>query len=374
MSTIAGSVTGSNMADAASFIGQPISVIPTPAPFADLDLLQQNLRKMADYFAPRRAKLRPHFKSHKCVELARRQLDAGAAVGITCAKLSEGEKLWEGGITDILIANQVVGETKAQLLAAMNRTAKVRCAVDSLVNAQQLSAAAKEAGTRIPVLIEVDIGMRRCGVPPGAPAVKLAQEILRLPGLHFDGIQAYEGHIVTLPDLGERTRRVREAFAGAIETRRQLERAGIPVAIVSGGGTGTYDITGDIEGMDEIQAGSYALMDWSYKLIRPEFEVERWILATVISSHPDYAVVDVGYKGLGCEFGLPIIDGYPEAKARSGSEEHTTFDGLHANVGDKVRVIPSHGCTTHGLHRKMWVTRGNVIVDLWPIEGAGCLE
>lgn len=340
----------------------------------DLDLLEQNLRKLAAYFGSRSCKLRPHFKSHKCVELARRQLAAGSCTGITCAKLAEAEQLVAGGIQDVLIANQVVGADKAQRLAALNRQATVRCAVDSLFSVRQLAAAAKEAGVVIPVLMEVDIGMRRCGVAPGAPALELAKEILRFPSLRFDGIQSYEGHIVTLPDLEERTRKVQDAFAAAVETRRQLERAGIPVAIFSGGGTGTYDITGNIEGIDEIQAGSYALMDWSYAVVRPEFVVARWILATVISSHPEYSVVDVGSKGLGCEFGLPTVDGHPEAKARSLSEEHMTFDGLRANVGDKVRVIPSHGCTTHNLHRKMWVIKQNRIVDMWPIEGAGCLE
>jgi D-threonine aldolase len=355
-------------------IGQPIAAIPTPAPVADLDLLEQNLRKMADYFSSRSCKLRPHFKSHKCVELSRRQLAAGACTGITCAKLAEAEQLAAGGIADILIANQVVGEDKARRLAALNRGATVRCAVDSLVSARQLSAAATEVGVRIGVLIEVDIGMKRCGVLPGAPTLKLAQEISRLPGLRFDGIQSYEGHIVTLPDLDERTRKVREAFAAAVATRRELEGAGFPVAIFSGGGTGTYDITGNIEGIDEVQAGSYALMDWSYANVRPEFVVARWILATVVSSHPTYAVVDVGTKGIGCEFGLPIVADHPEAKTRSSSEEHFAVDGLSAKVGDKVRVIPSHGCTTHNLHRQMWISRGGVIVDVWPIEGALCME
>lgn len=355
-------------------IGQPISAVPTPAPVADLDLLEQNLRKMAAYFARRHAKLRPHFKSHKCVELARRQLAAGSARGITCAKLAEAEQLAAGGIKDILIANQVVGLDKVKRLAALNRNSTVRCAVDSVFAAKQLSAAAVEAGARVSVLIEVDIGMRRCGVAPGAASLKLAQEISRLPGLRFDGIQAYEGHIVTLPDLEERTRKVREAFALVVSTRRELEAAGFPVAILSGGGTGTYDITGNIEGIDEIQAGSYALMDWSYATIRPEFQVARWILATVISAHPTYSVVDVGTKGMGCEFGLPIIADHPEAKTRSSSEEHFAVDGLIANVGDKVRVVPSHGCTTHNLHRQMYIARGGKIVDVWAIEGALCME
>ena len=128
-----------------------------------------------------------------------------------------------------------------------------------------------------------------------------------------------------------------------IETRRELERAGLPVTMVSGGGTGTYDITGDLDGMDEVQAGSYALMDWSYARVRTEFVVARWILATIVSSHPGYAVADVGTKGLGCEFGPPLVAGRPEATARSVSEEHTTFDGLQADVGDTVRLVPSHG-------------------------------
>lgn len=357
-----------------ALIGQLPETIPTPAPVVDLDRLEQNLRHLAAYFGSRACKLRPHFKSHKCVELARRQVAAGACVGITCAKLAEAEQLAAGGIRDILIANQVVGADKARRLAALNGRATVRCAVDSPGNARQLSTIATEAGVVIRVLIEVDIGMRRCGVPPGAPTLALAREISGLPGLRFDGLQAYEGHVVDLPNFEERRRRVCDAFAAVIQTRRQLEAAGLPVPILSGGGTGTYDITGNLEGVDEVQCGSYALMDWSYARIRPEFVVARWIQATVISAHPGYAVVDVGTKGLGCEFGPPLLEGSPDAKARSTSEEHTSFDGLKAEVGQKVRLIPSHGCTTQNLHRRLWLTRGGKIVDVWPIEGAGCLE
>jgi D-serine deaminase-like pyridoxal phosphate-dependent protein len=357
-----------------TLIGQSAETIPTPAAVADLDRLEQNLSHLAGYFSSRACKLRPHFKSHKCVELARRQVAAGACVGITCAKLAEAEQLAGGGIKDILIANQVVGADKARRLAALSGRATVRCAVDSAENARQLSAIAIEAGVVIQVLIEVDIGMRRCGVSPGEPALALAREISGLRGLRFDGLQAYEGHVVTLPDPEERRRRVCEDFALVIETRRQLMAAGLPAHILSGGGTGTYDITGNLEGVDEVQCGSYALMDWSYARIRPEFVLARWIQATVISAHPGYAVVDVGTKGLGCEFGPPLLEDYPDAKARSTSEEHTSFDGLKAEVGQQVRLIPSHGCTTQNLHRRLWLTRAGRIVDVWPIEGAGCLE
>jgi D-serine deaminase-like pyridoxal phosphate-dependent protein len=329
---------------------------------------------MADYFAGRPCKLRPHFKSHKCIELVRRQLAAGGCSGITCAKLSEAEQLVVGGIKDILIANQVVGPDKARRLAVLNRKATVRCAVDSLDNARELDTAARKACAHIPVLVEVDVGMKRCGVPPGAPALELAQEIAHLTGLRLDGLQGYEGHVVALPDRAERAQRAREALGPLIETRRMIERAGIPVAMVSSGGTGTYDITSNIEGINEVQCGSYALMDGAYVRVRPDFVVARWVLATVISSHAGWSVVDVGVKGLGCEFGPPTIEGYSDAKARYSAEEHTPFDGLTAKVGDKVRLIPSHGCTTQNLYRQMWITRSDKIVDLWPIEGAGCLE
>jgi D-serine deaminase-like pyridoxal phosphate-dependent protein len=268
----------------------------------------------------------------------------------------------------------VVGADKARRLAALNRQATVRCAVDSLENARQFSGVATESGVCIPVLLEVDIGMKRCGVPPGTPACELARELSRLPGLRFDGLQAYEGHVVDLPDPAERRRKTCDAVAQVIETRRVLERAGLPVAMVSGGGTGTYDITGSLDGMDEVQCGSYALMDWSYARVRTEFVVARWILATIVSSHPGYSIADVGAKGLGCEFGRPLVAGRPEAEARSVSEEHTTFDGLQADVGDTVRLVPSHGCTTQNLYRRMWIMRSGTIVDLWPIAGSGCLE
>lgn len=357
-----------------SLIGQLIDAIPTPAAVADLDLLNQNLRRMADYFASRHAKIRPHFKSHKCVELSRRQLAAGSCSGVTCAKLSEAEQLAAGGIEDILVANQVIGMDKARRLAALNRDRMVRCAVDSVFSARQLAEAAKEAGVRISVFMEVDTGMKRCGVLPGEPALELAREISRLDGLRLDGIQAYEGHLVSILDFEERRRKTEAAFAPVVETRKQIEQAGIPVGILSSAGTGTYDITGNIAGIDEVQVGSYALMDWSYALVRPEFVIARWILATVVSARSTHAVVDVGTKGIGCEFGSPKVEGHPDVTVRSTSEEHVPFDGLHAQVGEKVRLVPSHGCTTHGLHHQMWIVRDGIIVDVWPIEGAGCLE
>ena len=357
-----------------SYIGKPAGSVPTPALVADIDAIDANLALLAGYFADRRVKLRPHFKSHKCVTLARRQLAAGSAVGITCAKLSEAEALVAAGIGDVLIANQVVGRAKADRLAALNHSATVRSAVDDAGNVAELSAAAVAAGVTLGILVEVDIGMGRCGVAPGDPATALARAVAAADGLRFDGLQGYEGHVITLPNVDERREKVLASFAPLIETRRALEAEGLPVAIVSSGGTGTYDITCEIDGVDEIQAGSYALMDHRYKTVRPEFAIARTVLATIVSARPGRSVADVGVKGLGCEFGPPIVADQPEAEVAYAAEEHTAIDNLAAPVGSKVRLVPSHGCTTNNLYRKMWIARDGVIEDCWPIEASGALE
>lgn len=355
-------------------VGKDLTAIATPALVVDADILDANLKRLADYFSDRHCKIRPHFKSHKSVELARRQIAAGSTTGITCSKLAEAEVLVAGDVGDILIANQVVGPDKAKRLAALNGEALVRCAVDSETNVGELGAAATAAGVTISVLIEVEVGMNRCGAPPGAPSLDLARCVKNTDGLRFDGLQGYEGHVIYTDDPEERAVKTLECLAPLVETRRTIEAAGIPVAIVSCGGTGTYDTTGNIEGVDEVQCGSYALLDRKYKTLRPDFDVARWVLATVISAHDDRAVVDVGLKGIGNEFDTPAVVGYPEAEARYVAEEHIPFDRLPLSVGDRVRLIPPHGCTTQNLYRQMWITRGGEIEDVWAIEGAGCLE
>ncbi|HUU28996.1 MAG TPA: DSD1 family PLP-dependent enzyme [archaeon] len=355
-------------------IGKSVEELQTPAIVADIEALDANLSLLAGYFAVRHCKLRPHFKSHKCVTLARRQLKAGSANGITCAKVSEAEQLVSGGIKDILIANQVIGPEKVRRVAELNRQAAVRLTVDSPEGVRQIGAAAREAGVTIGILVEVDIGMNRCGVPPGKPAVALAEQVARTGGLRFDGLQGYEGHLVTLEDYQERKRLVLQAMEPLLETRRALEDSGLQVSLVSAGGTGTYKITGNIEGIDEVQCGSYALMDSFYRKVSPEFQNARYVIATVISAQGRKAVADVGLKGMGCEYASPVIVGHPEARVLYVAEEHLPIDNLEAAVGERIRIIPPHGCTTNNLHQRMWVVRNGIIEDVWPIEGRGCLE
>ena len=358
-----------------SWIGAPLEQLDTPVLLLDRSVSDANIERMASFFRGRSVKLRPHFKNHKCVTLAKRQLQAGSAVGMTCAKLGEAEVLADAGFDDVLIANQIVGEAKVSRLAELARRIDVKVAVDRVEQASAISQAAAARGVVVGVLIEIDIGMGRCGVEPGAAVVELAREIARLPGLRFDGIQAFEGHAIYIDDEVERSRQVRAAFAPAIETRRLLERNGIGVRMLSGGSSATHAITGSIDGVDEIQAGSYPTMDWRYAEMIPAFGVALSVLTRVISKRGDIAVLDVGLKGAGCEFGTPRIRRHPRVEIPSFvSEEHCVVHrAAHWKVGDVVELLPSHACTTCNLYREMYVHESGRVVDVWPIEASGRL-
>lgn len=358
-------------------IGRSLDELDTPSLLLDRAASDRNLRRMADFFRSRSAKLRPHFKNHKCVTLAKRQLEAGSAVGITCAKLGEAEVLVENGITDVLIANQVVGSGKLGRLAELNRQAKVMVAIDHLDHAKAISQAAMKSGVTIPVLIEVDIGMGRCGVDPGKAAFDLARELEHFPGIHLAGIQAYEGHLVNVLDRNERNNRVRAAMDLAVSTRKLMESSGISIERISGCSSATYDCSGVLDGVDEVQAGSYATMDRQYQRLAPEFEIALSVLVRVISRPTsNRAVLDLGVKGAGAEFGVPCIRDYPEVEIPIFmAEEHTVVQKAPDwKIGQTLHLIPSHACTTCNLHRELIVHENNVVVDIWPIEASGRLK
>ncbi len=250
---------------------------------------------MAAHFRGRHAQLRPHFKNHKCTALAKRQLEAGSAVGITCAKLGEAEVLVDAGVDDILIANQIVGAAKVDRLVALAQRATIRVAVDDVRQAEPIAAACHKGKCTVGVLMEVEIGMGRCGVAPGEPALELARKLIALPGIRFDGIQRMKAlRAVADPASSQKRHRIDDK---AVATRRLLERAGIPVGVISGGSTSTYTITGEIDGVDEIQAGTYPTMDWWYHGKAPEFEIALSILARVVSRPAaDRVVLDFGRR------------------------------------------------------------------------------
>ena len=357
--------------------GLAVDDLDTPALLVDLDALERNLATMARFFAGRPAHLRPHVKTHKCPEIARRQLAAGAR-GITCAKLSEAEAFAAAGFDDILIANEIVGPAKIARLMALARRARVTVAVDDVTNVAALSQAAQREGLRLPVLVEVDVGMGRCGVAPGEPALALARKVADAPGLELAGLMGYEGHLVLVRDQAERTARVEAALAPLIGTKALLEREGLAVPVVSGGGTGTYDITGAYPGVTEVQAGSYVFMDATYLPVRPEFEPSLFVLTTVIS-RPDRnrLVVDAGLKATTGEFGPPYVLGIEGIESVRLSEEHGRIGLAEGNAvtlrpGDRLRLIPSHCCTTVNLYDRLYAVRGGVVKGVWPIAARGC--
>ncbi len=361
----------------ASVIGLPIEELDTPALLLDKSAVVRNLRRMAEFFHGRKAQLRPHFKNHKCSEIAKLQMATGSIVGITCAKLGEAEAAAAAGINDILIANQVVGRLKLDRLAALAGKINLRVAVDDAQQIDAIGKAAQRAGSTVGLLVEVDIGMGRCGVLPGHPALELAKRIQQTPGVRFDGLQAYEGHVVYTKEPKDREDQTRQSMEIAIHTRKLIESAGIRVGILSGGSSSTYKYTGTMDGVDEIQAGTYATMDWSYKEMSPEFEIAMSVLARVISRPAaNRAVLDVGYKGLGDEFGPPKVKGLLGADIQFRlSEEHCTGRNVPDwPVGAAIELIPSHACTTCNLYREFFLHEQGRVVEVWPIDGSGRLQ
>jgi len=359
--------------------GIPFQELDTPALLLDLDKLERNIERMARFFADKPSSLRPHAKTHKCPQVALRQLEAGA-IGITCAKVSEAETMAQAGIQDILIANEVVGRQKIDRLTDLTQRCNVMIAVDNAENVAALSHACRAKGVSLRILVEVDIGMRRCGVQPGVPTLELAQQVSLASCLQFTGLMAYEGHLVMIVDAQEREARVRQTMIPLQQTCELLQREGLPVQIASGGGTGTYDITGTCPPTTEVQAGSYVFMDSTYLKVRPEFEPALTVLSTVVSRPASGRIVtDAGRKSMTQEFGWPQPLGIHGASVRSLSEEHGILDLAEPDVvrlrpGDKIRFIPSHCCTTVNLYDNLNVIQGDVLVNIWPIAARGCAQ
>lgn len=356
-------------------IGRSVSEVETPTLIIDADLLEQNIQRMADFFRDRPSKLRPHAKTHKSPVIGRMQVEAGA-IGLTCAKVGEAEVMVNAGLSSLLIANQVVGRSKALRLARMCAKADVMAAVDNLENVKQISDAALEIGSTISLVIEVDVGMSRAGTRTVAQSLALAKAISELHNLKFRGFMGYEGHAVFKP-MPDREQAAAEANRILLEHADAVRAAGYEVEIVSAGGTGTYALSGSRPGITEIEAGSYVTMDARYKGVIPEFENALTLLAMVVSRpSPERAVLDCGLKAVTGEFGMPVMRDLADAKILHLSEEHAKVElegaaSRELKVGDKVHVIPSHGCTTINLHDYYVVQRKGVVEAVWPIEGRG---
>ena len=356
-------------------IGTPKDRLPTPALLINLPALEFNLSLMSSYFLHKSTKLRPHFKTHKCPLIAKKQVEYGA-IGITCAKLSEAEVLMEAGILNVLIANQVVDPAKITRLAKLAGYGQLIVAVDQLENLIQIAGAANESRTTVHVVIEVDVGMRRAGVQPGEPALKLAKEASILPGIHFSGVLGYEGFTMFEEDREERYRNSQAAMSALVSTSDLIRGAGIPVEIVSAGGTGTYDITGDNPGVTEVEAGSYVFMDKKYNQLGMDFKQSLTLLAMVTSVQAvGRSIIDAGLKVLTTDNGMPELISPDGLKLLNLNEEHGIIgvdaEKVQPKVGMYVEIIPSHACTTVNLHDRYYVIQDDQLIDIWEISGRG---
>ena len=354
-----------------------VAGIPTPALVIDVAAMERNIRRMAEYFAARPCWLRPHFKAHKTPEIARRQLAAGSCTGLTCATVSEAEVAADL-CGDILIANEPVGPGKCERVAALARRVPITVAVDSTAGLDAVAAAARHAGATVSVLVDLNVGQTRCGVEPGNAAVTLGRQAASAEGVALRGVMGYEGHLVSLPDRADREARTRLAMAGLVETASLFRADGLPCDVVSAGGTGTYDISGRIDGITEIQAGSYVLMDADYGRLDIPFEQALWVLGTVISRpDPGRCVADCGHKSVTKDHGFPTVRDLDGATVVSLNDEHATISvppGCRTAIGDRVYLRPSHIDPTINLHDVFYALDGDRVTGVWPIAARGYPE
>ncbi|MDQ6818300.1 MAG: DSD1 family PLP-dependent enzyme [Actinomycetota bacterium] len=355
-------------------IGRVRNDVTTPALLLDLDAAKRNIATMAGKFRAFPAKLRPHVKVHKCVELARMHVDAGA-VGVACATAWEAIVMANGGIGDVLIANQLVQPDKVAAIAELAREHRITVTVDDTRNVEQLSRAAAESGSQLELLIEFDVGMGRCGVRSKQELLPIAERIASLPNLTFRGLQAYEGHCMLEPDREKRIRDANTANEQAVHAAHLLAEHGHPCAEISAGGTGTYFIAAAHPGITEVQAGSYALMDCFHgNLVPGGFEVALTVLGTVISRQDNRVVLDCGRKAVGIDFVTPPLVSYPEAEIRYYAEEHclVDFPGTPPlDLGDRAEAMAGYGPTTVNLHDVFHVIENGVVTDIWPVNPRG---
>jgi len=363
-------------------VGMSLSEVDTPSLILDLDAFERNLDRMDASLAGKKIAIRPHAKSHKCPEIARRQLARGA-VGVCCQKVSEAAAMVEGGVPDVLVANEVVGAPKLKLLTSLAGRARIAVCADDAGNVAELDAAAGVAGVKLDVLVEVNVGANRCGVAPGEPAVALAQAISRSKHLRFAGLQAYQGGAQHLRKVEERRSAIESACADVRRTTDLLGKAGIRCEKVTGAGTGTYLFEATSGVYHELQAGSYIFMDvdyakndWTESGI-PRFEHSLFVWATVMSrAAPGRAVVDAGLKASSVDSGMPRVADVEGAEYLKASDEHGVLaldDRARVAVGDKLRLIPGHCDPTVNLYDQYVCVRGGKVEAIWPITARGAV-
>ncbi len=345
--------------------------IPTPALLLDLDAFEANLARMAEQIERSGKNLRPHSKAHKCVEIAKRQIAAGAR-GACVATVHEAEAMAQGGIPDLLLTSPLADPRAMARLAATGAMA----VVDHAQQASWYNEAARAAGRTLDVLIDLDVGDHRTGARSTEQAVEIAQAIDRAANLRLRGLQAYsvEGSHAGGPDKAARQRVSRQAFEIAAETQHALKRLGLAAEILTGGSTGTWDIDTCIPHVTELQAGSYVLMDMAYAKLRLPFRHALAVMTTVVSTnHAGFVTVDGGFKSFSTDRGYgPQAPALPGSAYRWGGDEFGYLDvkecAVKPRLGERIEFIPPHCDPTVNLYRSIHACRGDRVEEVWPVH------
>ena len=361
--------------------GDSLDALDTPALVLDLDAFERNLQRMADALKGSEVRLRPHAKSHKCPEIARRQIALGA-VGICCQKVSEAAVFVAAGICDVLVTNEVVGPAKTSRLMELACAAHLGVLADHPAQVQALAAAAQAHRVTLDVYVEVDVGAGRCGVAPGEEAAQLARLIAASPPLRFAGLQCYHGPAQHLRTPSERALAIEAAVKLVRQTRSAIEACGLAVERITGAGTGTFLHERDSGVYNELQAGSYVFLDRDYGDNQRgdgdiAFEHALFIKTTVMSRPTaERAVVDSGLKASGVDSGLPTVWQRPELRYTKAADEHgviLTPDAASVRLGDALWLVPGHCDPTVNLYDDLVCIRGQRVEALWPIAARGAL-
>ncbi|MCI0621451.1 MAG: DSD1 family PLP-dependent enzyme [Acidobacteria bacterium] len=358
--------------------------LPTPALLVDLDLLESNIQKMSQHSKASSIQLRPHAKTHKCPEIARRQVQAGG-LGVCTSTIHEAEVMAAAGIRDLLITSELVGKNKTErLLRLTSKQPGTMSVVDHATHAEQLNEAAAAAKLTLNVLIDIDPIGRRTGILPGDDALGLAEKIMKLPHLKLRGVHAYSGASSHVPGFEARQEHSHRVMQAPLESFFRMQKAGMPVEIMSGGSTGTYNIDPALKGMTELQTGSYVFMDVDYRrvggksgAVYEDFAPSLSVLATVISkNHPDRATVDAGFKAFATDrkFG-PEIKGVTGVDYQFNGDEHGAliFSNVSREIrlGDRLEFIVPHCDPNVNLYDRFFCVRGDKVMAVWPVAGRG---
>ena len=355
--------------------------IPTPALILDLDAFEDNVNKMAGFVRSHGKAFRPHGKTHKCPEVAKRLIKAGA-IGCCAARLSEAEVFAEFGIPGLLVTTAVIGKDKiARAIALANRAPDTIFVVDDRQNVRDINDAAGKRGT--PIKLAVDLFFGRTGIAPGQPAVELAQLINSLPNVTFAGLQSYDGAAAHTTPFDARSARTKLTMGKAVETRMMLEHAGLPCPLVTGGSTGTYRFDAENPGMTELQPGSFVFMDMEYGTIGGpdgseyrDFKNALTVITTVVSRSSGIAIVDGGYKAFSTDRPFtPKAVGFDGVTYGWAGDEHgrldTTLAAREVRVGDRIEFIPPHVDPTVNLYDSIYALRGDRVEAIWPVAARG---